>query len=363
VTDADISTPLLNLLLEKTAGATLAYAEPPKRMTGGFDASIFSFRLNNAPAPFDGPLVLRVLRPSTPKGRALREAAVQNALAQSGYPAPRVFAVEDDASRFGGPFLIMERMPGRALGWQFEGLGAQGAAGTLRMLRQFPHVRREIIRLWAEAQTRLQTLPFATVLEHMKAQGLDPDSLSFEASIKDMRGEIATLRLDHLNPVFDWLEQHKPAEVSPRVLCHGDSQPFNVLTEDGKLSGVIDLGRAVIADPAYDYGAALATFATVPVRNPRALRFLLRYFLRGLSLAHTAVIRTERSASDLAYYQIVNCATQLVAVSRKRAQGDTTTGAYNSPDGMATLVRHIAMLGGPQLHLQPVIPGERSVAK
>ena len=59
----------------------------------------------------------------------------------------------------------------------------------------------------------------------------------------------------------------------------------------------------------------------------------------------------KRSAGDLAYYQVFNCATQLVAVSRKRAQGDTTTGAYNSPHGIAVLVRHVDRLAGLRLEL------------
>ena len=97
-------------------------------------------------ASFRQPLVLQ---------RAPREAAVQNALAELGYPAPRVFLAEARIEPLGGPFLIMERMPGRSLGSEFEGLSIKGLRQTLDILRQLPRIRREVLRLWDEAQTRL----------------------------------------------------------------------------------------------------------------------------------------------------------------------------------------------------------------
>jgi len=55
-------------------------------MSGGYDATILRFSLQSAPDPFSGPLVLRLLQATAGAQRALREAAVQNALAELGYP-------------------------------------------------------------------------------------------------------------------------------------------------------------------------------------------------------------------------------------------------------------------------------------
>jgi hypothetical protein len=72
----------------------LAYAEALARMSGGYDATILSVSLESAPDPFSGPLVLRLFQATVDAQRASREAAVQNALADLGYPAPRVFVAE-----------------------------------------------------------------------------------------------------------------------------------------------------------------------------------------------------------------------------------------------------------------------------
>ena len=159
MTDEDIVRSLLEYLRSVTVRPRLDYAEAPTRMIGGYDATILSFSLQGAPAPFSGPLVLRLFQPAVDKQRALREAAVQNALADLGYPAPRVFAAEAHIEPLGGPFLIMQRMAGRPLGSEFEGLSIKGFGQAVDMVRQIPRVRREMIRLWDEAQTRLHALP------------------------------------------------------------------------------------------------------------------------------------------------------------------------------------------------------------
>jgi aminoglycoside phosphotransferase (APT) family kinase protein len=38
------------------------------------------------------------------------------------------------------------------------------------------------------------------------------------------------------------------------VVCHGDFHPFNILTQEGKVSGVLDWSGFLISDPAYDIG-------------------------------------------------------------------------------------------------------------
>src|SRR3989454_12667568 len=102
--------------LQPTLGAPrLEFAERPTRLTGGFDTRIFAFRLAGAPAAFAGPLILRLLDAHHDPARALHERATQNALAELGYPAPRVLLASADARILGGPFLIMERLAGQPL--------------------------------------------------------------------------------------------------------------------------------------------------------------------------------------------------------------------------------------------------------
>ncbi len=345
MTDAELADRLLADMRTRDGLSAAAYAEAPRRLTGGFDAAIFAFRLSGVPAPFDGPLVLRLLRPQAVPERVAREAAIQNALAACGFPAPRVFVVENDTARLGGTYLVMELMPGRTLGSAFEGLFASGAREALRQLAQFPRIRRDVLRRWDEAQRRLHDVHVASFLGHVRDAGIDPDTLSFEAYLLTMRSEMVRLRLDNLIPLLDWLESNRPRETAPRVVCHGDLQPFNVLAEGDRITAVIDWVKTVVADPALDYGAILAILATAPLGAPKLLMPLMRYFMKGLARAHTRAFRAAHGETGLRYYQVFNCTTQLFEVSRKRAQGDTT-GVYNSTAGMTSLKRHIEGIVG-----------------
>jgi aminoglycoside phosphotransferase (APT) family kinase protein len=270
---------------------------------------------------------------------------VQNALAELGYPAPRAFAAEARAEPLGGPFLIMERLAGRTLGWEFEGLSIKGFGQTLNLLRRLPRVRRELLRLWDEAQTRLHALPVSGFVERVERAGIAGEDFTFDSFFASQRASVEELGLSGLRPLVDWLMAHRPRR-SNAVICHGDFQPFNVLAEDGRLTGVIDWVKAIIADPALDYGAMTAILATVPLRVPAGLHRVLRAVMNDLARAHSHRFRSlPESGVALRYYQIFNCLVQLVTVGKNRAQGNPA-GAYNSSAGVTNLINHVHLLTG-----------------
>ena len=249
MTNDDISDRLLDYLQNAVPRPQLTYSERPVRMMGGYDAAIFSFRLEGASEPLTGPLVLRLFHTGVDTDRAAREAAVQNALAALGYPAPRVFVAEASPGPLGGAFLIMERMPGATLGSEFEGLSVEGLGQILRLLLQLPRVRRDIVRLWGEAQTRLQALPVDAFLSQLESAGFPKESFTFDTCFAGVRAAVGELGLGELRPAVSWLAARRPNQVPTLVICHGDSQPLNVLADHGQLSGVIDWVKVVIADP------------------------------------------------------------------------------------------------------------------
>jgi aminoglycoside phosphotransferase (APT) family kinase protein len=346
VTDEDIVLALLDYLRAVTACPALAYDEAPTRMSGGYDATILRFSLQGAPDPFTGPLVLRLFQPSVDSRRAATEGAVQNALAELGYPAPRVFAAEARIEPMGGPFLIMERMPGRPLGSEFEGLSIKGFGQTLNLVRQVPRIRREILRLWGEAQTRLHALPAGEFVERLERAGIPGESLTFDSEFGRQRAFVEELDLKDLRPVVDWLMTNRP-QAQPAVVCHGDFQPFNVLADNGRLTGVIDWVKATIAEPAFDYGAMIAILATVPIRASAGVSRAMRALMSNLARTHSRGCRSMPGGeAALRYYQVFNCLVQLVTVGKSRAHGNMTQGAYNSSVGVANLRNHVRLLTG-----------------
>ena len=334
-----------------TASPDLAYGEAPTRMSGGYDATILRFSLQSAPDPFSGPLVLRLFQPTVTADRAPREGAVQNALAQLGYPAPRVFVAEAHIEPLGGPFLIMERMPGRVVGSELEGLSIKGFGQALSLLTQLPRIRREVLRLWDEAQTRLHALPAKAFVDLVASAGVAPGNLTFDSAFAGQRASVEQFGLSGLRPAVDWLMANTPRQ-STAVICHGDFHSSNVLADNGRLTGVIDWVKATIAEPAFDYGAVMAILATVPVRAPAGVHRMLRALMNNLARTHSRQCgTTPETEAALRYYQVFNCLVQLVTVGKSRAQGNLTQGAFNSPVGVANLVNHVNLLTGLNLSL------------
>ena len=196
-----------------------------------------------------GPLVLRLFQATVDANRAPREAAVQNALAELGFPAPRVVVTEARAEALGGSFLIMERVPGLPLGSEFEGLRIKGLRQVFDIVRQLPRARREMIRLWDEAQTRLQALPVKDFVDRIELAGIAGKTLTFDDNFASLRAAAEEFGLAGRGPAFDWLVEHRPGRSQNQVICHGDFQPLNVLADNGRLTGVIDWVKATVAIP------------------------------------------------------------------------------------------------------------------
>jgi len=346
--DDAIAEQLLRYVQNAAQDPALAYAEPPRRISGGFETAIFCFRLAGAPPPFAGPLVLRLFHASRASEPALREAAVQNALAALGYPAPSVFAVEAAPSPLGGAFLIMEWLPGRLLGVAFEGLGeGRSAAAILRLLFAFPSEMRRFVALWCEAVRHLHALPVADFARALEPSGRATETFSLDAQLQMMAQRVAKTHLQGLAPGLAWLGVQRP-RAAAQVLCHGDLHPFNLLVAKGRIAGVIDWGNLTIADPALDLGAILALAATIPFAAPLLLRPVVRGAMRTITRALLRAYRRARpvDARSLRYFQVYCCLRQLMWIGECRAAGHPLTGGFGAPGGVKNLIAHIRRTAG-----------------
>ena len=89
----------IDLLLDAVRTATgtpgLVYASEPAVLSGGFHAEMYKVRFAGAPAGLDGELVARI---SPEAHSARRDAAVQGAVAELGFPTARVrLTIGDDS--------------------------------------------------------------------------------------------------------------------------------------------------------------------------------------------------------------------------------------------------------------------------
>lgn len=328
----DVGRALVEFLREMLGVPELDLAEPATPLSGGFDTSIYAIRLRHAPAVFAGPLVLRIMPPyGDPGPRVLRERAIQNTVANQGYPAPRVLAVTTDPVPLGAPFLVMERLPGVVL------LDAQrlGMAGVL-----------------VDAQVRLHGLKAAPLLA-----ALDQESgsggrvtVEFDGYLRSLEYRVARAELEGLKPGLSWLRNHRPAP-GPPVICHGDFHPRNLLIAAGRVTGVVDWPNALVADAEFDVASTLNILRFVPAdlaapsRVTRALAevarpILVARYLRGYRR------RRGLDPDRLAYYEVATAMRALVQTGEARAGRGRALGALERSEYATRLAGRAQQLTG-----------------
>ena len=315
----------------------LELAGAPEVLTGGFDTEIVAVRLRSAPPPWMRPLVLRVLRAHHIPGMVLREQAVHNALADAGYPAPRVLLATTDPAALGAAFLVMERVAGVPL-IEANPLGMH--------------------RVLLDAQLRLHDVDPAPVV-----RALGP-AIAFDGYLATLEERSLRATLTGLAPAVRWLRARRPPADVPPVICHGDLHPRNVLIDAGRLTGVLDWPNTVVAEPAFDVASTRNILRLVPpaiASVPGPLRGLVRLGQPILAGRYLAGYRRRRpvAAERLAYYEVAAAMRALVRVgeSRRRAPGVPPPGPLDRSTYTTRLLGHVVHVTGLDVTLPPPLDG------
>lgn len=288
---AGLAAKLLAILERHTRSSGLAYAVPPTPLAGGFWASLYRFRLAQAPAELSGELVLRIV----PAGDedCLREAAVQGAVAAAGFPAPRVHLSGGRDAGLGFPFMIMAHAPGAAL--------------RLRTLWRLPEVL-------AETMARLHALDEAPVRAALAKAGVPLQELA--AVLDDLAARSAPLGDAGFAAGMAWLRAHRPAP-GRGAICHGDLHPLNLVMADGRVSGVLDWTHARLAEPAFDVAYTSQLIELWPLEGPLPRR-LLKPLGRVAAWRFVSAYRRRAplEPARLAWYEALHSFRVLVRVAR-----------------------------------------------
>ena len=333
---------LLTHLRRELGAPALDLAESLAPISGGFDTRIFAFRLSGAPGEWARPLILRILMPDYSPARALREAAVQNAVSHLGFPAPRVLAASADPGILGGAFLVMERAEGRPM------LEAKrlGVGTTL-----------------ARLQLALHALDARPLIEAMEQLG-EARAMTFDGILDQLEQHVIGQSLDGLRGVMSWLRERRPPPPERTVICHGDFHPQNVLMARSTVTGVIDWPNAAVADPAYDVAGTHVILAHVPLAlaaMPAPMRALASLARPALLATYRAGYRRGRAIGrrEFDYYQVAGAMRHLVRVAALRqaaASGRASLGPLERSDFGERLCRTVARLSGVAPSLPAVSP-------
>jgi aminoglycoside phosphotransferase (APT) family kinase protein len=314
--DTRIEDSLLQVLQATTAMPDLAYAKPPRPLTGGFWAELLAFSLEIPPPEWPGELVARLMPDA---GQARKETIIQTAVALSSFPTPAVRASGGPDSGLGRAYMVMDRAPGAPLLSGLTGLGAVvSAAGALRRIPD----------LLAVSMADLHAQDIRPIRHQLSSVTDVPVTVAeMLTALRDMADNYE--RAD-LAASAGWLLGH-PRAPTPDVLCHGDLHPFNLLVADHHVT-VLDWTAALIAPRAYDVAFTSLLLAEPPLILPRALRPVARVIGAGLARRFLAGYQKKAGvtlpAGDIRWHQGVVCLRALVEVAGWTQQGivDARTG-------------------------------------
>jgi aminoglycoside phosphotransferase (APT) family kinase protein len=346
-----IAGPLLEFLRDELGDCR--YAEPPVALTPGNETLICAFRLEGPEPPLDRPLVVRLFPSGTDPARALGEAVIQNALADQGFPAARTFASCDRNEVLGGPFFVMERLPGETfLGSTLE-LDRTGAPRMLPwgVVRQGLQMLLDMPRRLAEVDVRMHALDASRAIAALEEAGLPWQTRTVEGQIRRMSALVDQSSLDGLRPGVEWLAAHLPAARDPVVVCHGDMQPLNLLVADHKVSGVVDWSNTLFAPPECEIGCTRAAFLTLPLPLPTPLRPAERGIATIIADRYTNVYERSRplDADAVRYHEAFHNLWVLAVNAERASYGGVRRDAWGSPRARQKLVAHFHAISGEYL--------------
>ena len=202
----------------------VAYEVEPTRLTGGFDARLYRYKLVG-----QEPRVLRILRPAREAEELLRHQFVHQMMNQQGLKTPVIHRVCGDKSVLGGVFAVMDLVPGQPL------------------IEQKPELHAKVL---GESMATMHELDVRPIIESFRRAGV-PDELFLSPVVDQKSLDFCEQKIPWASSLIGWLRDHLPLDGQDLSVIHGDYHGNNLMFENGSVSGVLDWAFR-ISDPALD---------------------------------------------------------------------------------------------------------------
>ncbi len=286
-----LSDKFISYLRAEFGNPDLRLAAPMTRLQGGFETASYRFELDGAPNELCRPLVLRLYPQFYGTQNAVWESTVQNVLAGEGYPVARAYVVCTDMSVLGGAFFLMDYLPGRPL-----------AVAPQESVPQ----------LLGETHADLHAIDPIRLIKALDEKGIDTSGYRLESRYDWLKNKAE--KWPWLRQAVDWLLNHRPPEPERLSVCHGDFHPFNLMFDDGKVTGVLDWPGFAITDPAYDVGNTLVLITITSKHVAASMGAFSSVDWDLMARMYLAAYRTRRPLDDtkLDYYRVRRCVMALV---------------------------------------------------
>lgn len=225
------------------------YDSPLTQLLGGVQTYIYRFKLKGVQEELSKSLILRLYPQFYGTRNATWESTVQNVLTREGYPVAQAYFICTDMSILGGAFFIMDFLPGKPM--------------MTAPLETIPEIL-------GKTHAALHSIDPEPLIKSLSEQGIDKNAWRL-SNLFDWLKESAS-KLPWIRDGVDWLIKNHPHESERLTVCHGDFHPLNILMQDGKVTGVLDWGNFLIADPALDIANTIVVI-TVAIKHLASILF------------------------------------------------------------------------------------------
>jgi len=176
------------------------------------------------------------------------EAEAQCHLHKRGYPVAKPLLVEESDSVLGGPFMVMEMLPGRTL------------------------LDELFKRFWRMAHAPVEMAEMQAQLHRMPVAGFPAPGGNFlDRHLQDMRELIDEYDQDNLRAGLDWLEEHRPPPPRRTSILHLDFHPINMLCQWRRCTGIVDWADSDVGDRHADVAYSLVLMRSAPIHIGKTL--------------------------------------------------------------------------------------------
>lgn len=243
---------------------------------------------------------------------AMQYQVMAGVAAASEVAVPPLRWLELDDSVFGSPFLVMERVAGRApsdnppyvfFGWLFDATADE----------------RELIAD-ATVEVIAQVHAIDEVAERFPL--LDGEGTALRRHFEAQRAWYKWALTDHdvevplIERTFDWLEANWPADPGPEVLNWGDARPGNILFEGFTPTAVLDWEMATLAPRELDLGWTIFIHRFFQDIATRFDQPGLADFLRRDAVVARYEELTGHSVRDLDFYIVYAALRHAIVMAR-----------------------------------------------
>lgn len=286
-----ISQNLLFFLKSELDNQGIGFKTPLTQVQGGYETLTYRFTLHGVDQELAKPLILRLYPPHLGTVGAGYESALQNVLADQGYPIAKSHFLCTDTTVLGGAFFIMDFLPGESL----------MSAG--------PEIIPELL---GKTHARLHEIDPDIITRVISEKGIDANRYSFarQYDLFDGKGK----KFPWIREGLEWLAANRPPEPKQLAVCHGDFHPLNILIDKGKISGVIDWPNFNIGDPAHDVANTLMLMTIPGKYSPDLAKLSIEVNFNEIVDRYLSAYRARKELDmrHLDYFQAKRCLKALI---------------------------------------------------